>query len=123
MIVPNRIDKSIFYTLREGWVLMNQDIEAGTYIEIGAELPLKCMFQIRSLIINNLRVGLIFNSGFETINAGGYLLTHMQHKRAATEYDILLKDEFIVLYDYPNRGTLAISPPVNDEVLTVFEEQ
>jgi hypothetical protein len=123
MRIPADISRGIFYSLNEGYVLLNRDMKQGMKLVVGAELSIKCMFQIRNLLFEDVRVGFIFTSGFEITNRGGYLLTFLKGKSPAEEYDVLLKDDFIVLYDYPNRGTLAISPLVSDEVLTIFQEQ
>lgn len=123
MILPANVPRGVFYTLKEGWVLLNRDVPRGSELIVSKDLPIRCMFKVQELTFEATRVGFLFTSGFEVINRGGFLFTHLKNKPPATEYDTLIKDEFLVLYDYPNRGTLAISPLVSDDIQTIFEEQ
>jgi hypothetical protein len=36
---------------------------------------------------------------------------------------VLIKDETLVVYNFPNRGALAITPLVNSEIETILTEQ
>jgi hypothetical protein len=82
------------------------------------------MFDIYWLMVEDRRVGLLFGSSFQVKNGGGYLVAYMNQARGrATQVDVLLKTEDLVIYNYPNRGTMAVLTQIGPEVQTIFEEQ
>jgi hypothetical protein len=112
-----------FHELSGSWFLPTEEIQASTEITIGPKLPVTCMFEINFALVNGERVGFIFTSRFEVENGGTYLMTYLRNKGQATEHETLVKDETLVVYHYPNKGTLAISPVVNQKIATIFDEQ
>jgi hypothetical protein len=70
------------------------------------------------------RVGWSFVSQFQVENHGGYLLTYISKGAGkATTVDTLVKTDDMIVYNYPNRGSLIISPRVNEDIAGVLEEQ
>ncbi len=113
-----------FYEIDGFFLLVNKEVKARTSIQIGQRLSLQSMFDIYFLTINgDNRSGFAFKSKFETLNNGNYLLTFLKGKGPATEGETLIKNDQLVLYNYPNRGSLAIAPQVNSVLSIVFEEQ
>lgn len=50
-------------------------------------------------------------------------MAYLKTKGEATEHELLLRLNTLVIYNYPNRGTIAISPTVNESVAKVLEHQ
>lgn len=112
-----------FYSMAGGFLLPTVDLKQGTEVDVDSKLPVSCMFDVSLAHSNKIRVGFFFKTAFEATNHGGYLITHMQNRRCALGCEVLIKNEDLVLYNYPNRGTLAISPKVNKDIETIFDEQ
>jgi len=114
----------VFYDDGEdGFFLPILGIKRLTPIKIVKELTLRCMFSVFMCEAEGQRCGFYFASQFKVSNEGGYLITYMNRRKEATEVETLIKTPELILYHYPNKGTLAISPKVNDEINTVFLEQ
>lgn len=93
---------------------------------IGPQINVNGMFAVYWLTKGETRVGLLFTSTFQVINAGGYLVAFMNQARGrASQVDVLFKsdDLGLVIYNFPNRGTMVVLTKIGDEVLTIFEEQ
>lgn len=119
------VEAGIFFQLEDAFYLFIHDIEPGE-LEIGEELPLSCMFTIRRVMREGQQVGLQFVTQFYVKHEGGFILTYMKsgagHANASPE--VLLKiEKFVVIYNYPNKGTLAISPVVGPQIQCILEEQ
>ncbi len=112
-----------FYELPTGFLLPIKELPFKTVCTIGQRLPVSCMFDIYLTMIGKERVGFYFTSRFETTNGGGYLLTALKNKGEATEVEVPIRTDDLVVYNYPNRGTLAVSPQVSTEIETIFSEQ
>ena len=112
-----------FIEVDGAYLLVTQVIPAGSELHVGTALPVTCMFDINFMMLNNHRVGFLFKTRFEVENGGAYLITYLRNKGPATESETLVKDESLVVYHYPNKGTLAISPLVNSEIETILQEQ
>lgn len=112
-----------FYEVFGQWLLPTTNIEAGSVLTLGQSLPITCMFDINWAMLNGSRVGFVLSSKFEVVNGGAYLMTFLKNKGPATEVETLIKDENLVVFHYPNKGTLAISPLVNPEIDVIFTEQ
>jgi len=112
-----------FYQVDGGHLILNQEIQ-DDHVEIGEKIPAVGMFTIYWLLNKKMKVGYYFTSEFRTVNHGGYLVTFLNNGAGkATTAQLTLKTDKLVIYNYPNRGTLAISPEVNDEVQVILEEQ
>lgn len=116
-------ESGVFCTLDKGFLLPVKDLKSGTEITEMTRLPVGGMFTINLCFIDGERVGFYFTTAFVVDNAGGYLVTYMARKKEATEIEVMIRTDELVVYNYPNCGTLAISPLVNEDVLTIFEEQ
>jgi len=115
-------DPGIFYSIGNGYALFPNYMKAGE-IEIGPRILLNCMFQGYQLFRKEVRVGYYFETQFKSSNHGGYIVTYLNNKGPATSVEILLKTKELVICNYPNRGTLIISPTVNERVQVIFSEQ
>lgn len=113
----------IFHELGGLYLLSTESIQEGRTLTKGQQLSLTCMFDIYFALLDGQRVGMFFAPHFEVENGGAYLLTYLRNKGVATEHETLIKDENLVVYHYPNKGTLAVSPKVNQEIDHIFQEQ
>lgn len=113
-----------FYRVGNGHFLPIVELKQGKEIQTHKQLPLSCMFDIYiATTEDGIRAGFYFVTRFTVDNGGGYLLTYLANKGEATEVDTLIRTEDLIVYNYPNRGTLAISPLVNQEIENIFLEQ
>lgn len=91
---------------------------------IGDRIPISCMFDVYWLMKDSERVGFWFSTQFKIINGGGYLCAFLESKKSKAEVaETLVKTDDIVIFHFPNRGTLIISPAVSPEVATIIDEQ
>lgn len=91
---------------------------------IGDRIPISCMFDVYWLMKDGERIGFWFTTQFKIINGGGYLCSFLESKKAKAEVaETLVKTNDLVIFHFPNRGTLIISPAVSPEVLNVIDEQ
>lgn len=116
--VPGR-----FLEVEGAFLLPTQIIPAGSDMHVGPALPVTCMFDINFMLVDGQRVGFLLKTRFEVENGGSYLMTYLRNKGQATTSETLVKDEHLVVFHYPNKGTLAISPLVNQEIETILQEQ
>lgn len=124
MMFHNECRPGVFIECAEGHVLPTVVVPENTLLIIGERLPLNCMFDIYFVTnAEGARVGFLFNSKFQVINGGSYLLTKLASKSKAEVAEVLIREEDLVVYNYPNKGTLAISPLVNSEIETILAEQ
>ena len=123
--LPADVPASLFFALGGGtsWLLLSKALEKDGVVRIDKQLPVRSMFTVYTLRHGDAAVGFLLTSTFEVQNKGGYLITFFKGKSQPTEYDTLIKDDLLVLYDFPNRGSLAVSPAVSDDVKVIFEEQ
>lgn len=113
----------IFASIENAFILPTVNIKAGAKLDL-QPLPIACMFNISIVYINNVKAGFHFTSRFTTNNHGSCLVTYLQNKKLAeAPPEVLLKSQELVVYHFPNRGTLAISPSVSDLVQSIFEDQ
>ncbi len=119
----------IFYDLHTeegvpaGHALFKINVKAGELTR-GQRIPLSGFFQAYILLQEGQRVGFNFVSQFQTENQGGYLVTFVSKAAGkATQCDTVVKTEDMVVFNYPNRGTLVISPRINESIDSIFQEQ
>lgn len=118
-----KADPYVFYQLDTGYGLFEEQIDSGDMV-LGTKVPLSCMFEMYPLMKDNKKIGYYFISQFQTYNGGGYLLTYLKNASGkANSVEIMLKTENIVVFNYPNKGTLIISTKINDDIRNIFEEQ
>lgn len=116
-------DPGTFYELGNGFFLPLCHMKFLTSVKIEDPLPVRCMFDISLVTYEGERVGFYLTTRFTVKNAGGYLLTYLQSKGEATEVEVLIRTDDLIVYNYPNRGSLAVTPLVSDKITTIFEEQ
>lgn len=113
-----------FYELDGNYFLPIIDVKQGQELVVSKVLPMSCMFEVSILdTVEGLRAGFYFVSRFTVRNGGSYLLTYLANKNEAQSSETLLRSEHLVIFNYPNRGTLAVSPLVNEEIDGIFTEQ
>lgn len=113
-----------FYELEGNHFLPIIDIKQGQELVVSKVLPMSCMFEVSILdTVEGFRAGFYFVTRFTVRNGGSYLLTYLTNKSEAQTSETLLRSEHLVIFNYPNRGTLAVSPLVNEEIDGIFTEQ
>lgn len=118
------MDPHLFYELDGGHAIFRHPITQRVVLTVGDRIPLSCMFEGYWMLVHGERVGYIFSSQFQTMNSGGYIVAYMEAKRGlATSSETLLKTDDLVIFNFPNKGTLIVSPKIGDETITIFEEQ
>lgn len=91
---------------------------------VGQPLTLAGMFQAWWLLQDGKKVGMMFRTHFQVLNEGGFIVAFMNKARGrAVATDVVSKTEELVIYNYPNRGTLITTPKTSAAVATIFEEQ
>jgi hypothetical protein len=122
LALPMTLDEGYFFQLGTQYLLPLETIPVGSVLTL-TPWVVKSMFRISYGMFENRRVALCFNSQFTVINGGGYLITYMNKKDPVLEYNLLVKTPQVVIYNYPNRGALVISPRVSPDILGFIEEQ
>ena len=117
------ISPGIFYEIHGSYFLSKIRIPAFTFLTIGDSLPASSMFGIQWVLLNNESIGWLLSSGYLVINGGGYLLTYLNNKAGKAVSGDVIKDNDLVVYNFPNRGSLAISPLIGPDISSIFEEQ
>jgi hypothetical protein len=113
----------IFYPLDQGHILTFDDLPPGEF-SLGAEYNLNSMFTLSELLRNDQHLGFYFYSGFTVINRGGFIVTYLKSKKAmAQSYRLALRQPKLIVFDFPNVGSLAISTKVSPRLDTIFTEQ
>jgi len=118
-----RCESFVFVEVDKGFIYPLVDIEANTKLTLGRQVPLNGMFELFELARDNERIGYMFKTSFTVENGGGFLITYLKNKGLADSHEVLLKLDTLVIYNFPNRGTLAISPKCGPEVQNVLENQ
>jgi len=124
MRIDTDSEPHLFHSTDFGTALYLKHLKRGTKITIGPRIPVACMFTLKWLLLDEEKVGYLFNSQFQIENKGGYLLTYL-NKGAGTAdaVEVLVKTENLIIYSFPNHGALAVSPQVGEEVQNVFNFQ
>jgi hypothetical protein len=114
----------LFYSTDIGFALYNQELKQGTVLKIGERIPVACMFEVRWLILDGKKLGYLFNSQFQVTNKGGYIMTYMNSGAGkASAVEVLVKTDTLVIYSFPNHGTLVISPHIGQDIVSILDEQ
>lgn len=119
------ISLGLFYDLSEGIFLATTPIPEFSELVVAELIPAAdCMFTINWVELNGIKCGYLFNSKFEIINNGGFITTFLQSgKGKASEVDVLARSDYLILYHFPNRGSMAISPIINKTIEDIFQSQ
>lgn len=119
-----------FYALEHegkvvGHALFKEPVEPGP-LQVGPKVPLACMFTAHWLMRGTKQLGFAFSSHYPVINEGGYLLTQSSKASIAdptARAEALVKTEDLVIFNFPNRGTLIVSPVIDSRIEAIFEHQ
>jgi hypothetical protein len=120
------MDPYLFYELGGGYALNKgpHALPDDAVLKVGPAIPLSCMFDCYWLLHEGQKVGYYFRSTFQVLNDGGYVCAYMGAARgAADRVEILLNTEELVVFHYPGKGTMIISPHVGTELTQIFTEQ
>lgn len=120
------MDPYLFYEVAGGFAMNRgpKPLDADAQLVVGDRIPLSCMFEAHWLLVDGAKVGYYFRSDFQVINGGGYLCAFMAaHRGTADKVEILLKTEDLVVFHYPSKGSMIVSPHVGEDVATIFSEQ
>jgi|SRR5882672_1086670 len=117
-------DPHFFYSTEAGFALYLKKLKQGTVLQVGARIPVLCLFKAHWLILDGEKVGYVFDSEFQVSNKGGYIMAFLEKGvgKAAT-VEVLVKTDTLVIYNFPNRGTLVVSPHIGADVLNILNEQ
>ncbi|QRE00288.1 hypothetical protein [Burkholderia phage BCSR5] len=120
------MNPALFYPVGRGFVLLSEPVPQGSSIQIGSQLPLRCMFETFDVLtpVEGVKIGYYMQSQFQVENGGSYLLCYMNKGRGkADKAEVLLKTKELIVFHYPNKGTLMVSPDVSSYLFTIIEEQ
>lgn len=120
-------DTGIFYRVNSThYFLPTVDVEEDVTVTKGDKLPLSCMFDIWFGMKEetNEKIGYFISSSFSVQEKGGIIIASLNKGLGkAKEVEVLLKTPQLIVYHFPNRGTMAISPKIGESVSVVLEEQ
>jgi hypothetical protein len=126
--LPMDVTSGIFYTFDFGYFLPFQDMGVAQDLVI-KQVDVECMFNIYRVFLlvsewtTPVLVGLLFTSPLGVVNHGGFLLAGSVADIELTGYDVALRDKKAVIYNYPGKAALAISPQLSTQVADIFEYQ
>lgn len=121
LLIP--AEAGIFCPLETGHLLASKDIAGGEFV-IGEEINLSTMFKLYTVSHKGEAVGYYLYSGFKVMNKGGVLVTYLETKKGmATTGTCVFRSPALTVYDIPACGSIAISPKVNDRIVSIFNEQ
>lgn len=117
------LDSHSFYDIDSYYLYMFQPLPENRRLTL-EPLDINCMFSIYKLTRKGEFLGLGFRSATHVIHTGAYIIAYMQKRRqSADESVVLMRTKDIVIYNYPNVGTLAVSPKINSQLTVLLEEQ
>lgn len=107
------------------YFLPTRKIPADTEITRGDKLPLAGMFDIWfALDPNKEKCGYLITSSFPTQDKGGVLVAGLTKGMGkATVVEVHIKTKDLVVYHFPNRGTMIIASYVGEPMQVILEEQ
>jgi hypothetical protein len=122
---PLDMDPHLFYELDGGFAMFLRPMPFTHTFFVGQPIPLSCMFDAHWLVDGDeQRIGYVFSSRFQVQNAGGYIVTFMESKRGlANAVEVLIKTDDLIVFHYPNKGTMAVIPKVSVDLETILQEQ
>jgi len=119
------IDSHHFYTIGPYYIIGFQPIPGKRRVEL-IPMDVNCMFNIYKMERKGKFLGLAFRTASTVINAGAYLMARMNNRGRKPDLSgstVLMRTPDIVIYNYPNLGTLAVSPVMNSQMTALLEEQ
>ena len=123
-VIP-RLDcePDLFYEVDTGVIYPLLEIKAGTRLEMGRSIPVTGMLELWELSAGGKLSAYFFRSPFAMEAHGGYLISYLKNKGVADSHEVVLKLDHLIIYNFPNRGTLAVSPRVKDSLAKILESQ
>ena len=116
-------ENGIFYHVDQGFAFFLKPVKSG-FFQLGDQIPMNSMIDCFWLLKDGTKVGYFFQSQFQFKNMGGYLVSYMNHAQGkATTAELIARTEDLVVYNFPNKGTLVISNKINEELENIFSEQ
>ena len=115
----------VFYQMGDGFVVLNRKVGPCVFRR-GTELKLNSMFSMWELWVEGEEemAGFFLYTAMKVRNGGGFLITFMESKRGkAKEGGLIIRNDHVMVYDFPGCGSLAISTKVNPRMLSVLMEQ
>lgn len=118
--LSTEVDVGFFYDL--------ENSEYATFIvphrgsvEVGSRISVGCMFEVNWLVYAKQKVGFLFTTPFQVENGGSYLIAYMNNaKGRAKTVEVLTKTKDLVIYNFPNRGTIVATPRVGFDLKTML---
>jgi hypothetical protein len=116
-------EPGLFYRLEQGHTIVLAKQEPGEY-QLGSKFNIVCMFDMYDLLRDDQKVGYFFLSGMKVQSKGSHIITYMETKRGqADSFNLVIRSDEFLLFDFPNRGAMAISTKVNQHVQRILEGQ
>lgn len=82
------------------------------------------MFELWFALIDDQKIGVILKTPHQYIEDPDYVAAFTASGRGRAQVsETLLKTEDLVIWNFPNRGTIAACPVEGPELQTIFEEQ
>lgn len=125
MRIYSKLPIGEFAPVGKGHVFATANTKSGTLV-LGVQIQIICMFSMWDLQQDGQHVGFYFESGFATVNKGGYLLTFMESKRgrATSARQVIRNDqEGLVVFDFDGAGAIAVSTKVSSLLHDILEAQ
>lgn len=111
-----------FYSTDFGHLYFTHTIKAGEVLELGEPVPLKGLFTMHHVKRGLDKVGYVFGSAFRVLNHGSLIVAYTS-RGLAEEYETLVRLPHLVIFNYPNRGTLVVNPAVSPELRDIMDSQ
>ena len=124
-LLKDDFEKGIFAPFRFGWILPTVDLLPGQTIFLGQTF-LSSFLSGRFVYLEESQdpCGYYFASQFKTTTTGTFLLAYSACKAGMVkESNKILSNDNLVIIEYPNCGTLALNPQVNESIKYIFEGQ
>lgn len=123
-IVPRiNCEPDLFYEVDSGVVYPLVPIPKGARLELGRPIPVTGMLDLTELMLGTKRAAYFFRSSFTMEARGGYLVTYLKNKGEAVAHEVVLRLDNLIIYNFPNRGTMAVSPKVTEAMAKILESQ
>lgn len=124
LIVP--LEQGIFYPFHDGYLLPTKNLDVTNAVIVDEQLFSNTALTIWAVHCVNVKecVGYFFKSPFSIRCEGGYLIAFIQQNAGnCTKGNRVFKNDYLILFNYPNYGVLAVSPKIAPWLEQVFEEQ
>lgn len=113
----------VFYDFFSGYAILDRDMPP-CELALGRAWETTGMFQMCELMNDDIRVGFLFSSAFNTENHGSYIITYLDSRRGMAETSaLLMRASNFVLFDFPECGSLAVSTRASPRVQSILDEQ